>query len=316
MLYKIEWTLQSPIETQLQSDTIFGHLCWALAMELGEAALTEFLEAMQKPVLSLSSAFPQGTLPVPRLNARYGELPADLQGALVKRRTAKAAKGLSYLPLEIWLQHHHDYDHSEVIERNEAIQALVEKSFKLEQDVVVHNSINRVTGTTTKGGASLYTETVTFAREGTVFESYLDTDYFSAEQLRALFAFVENSGFGRNKHTGRGRFRIELGEHEFSRVGDPNAWLLLSNAVPAPDDPASACYDGFVKYGRLGGSYASGGRNPFKKPLFMLTPGTVFLGDRPPTGTLVRNIHPDDPAICQLGYAMCVGFHLRGGENA
>ena len=318
MQYKIEWTLQSPIETQLQSDTIFGHICWALATEFGEEELLEFLDKMREPKLLLSSAFPKNTLPLPKLKPFYEKLPPDLPGALLKRKKRKDAKKLSYLPIEMGLNKRQDYVHSEALEQNEAITAMLEESFKLEKDLVTHNSINRITGTTTKGGASLYAETVTFARENTVFESYLQTDEdtLSEDKLRAVFSFIENSGFGRNKHTGRGKFRIAIQECELPKVENPNAWLLLSNMVPAPDDPAPACYEGFVKYGRLGGKYATGNKSPFKKPLFLFKPGAVFFGSKQPRGMLVQKIHPDDPGICQHAYAMSLGFHIKGGQNA
>ena len=67
MLYKITWRLLSPIETMLQSDTIFGHLCWAIAYQFGESRLEEFLRAMEEPVLTLSSGFPASSLPMPVL---------------------------------------------------------------------------------------------------------------------------------------------------------------------------------------------------------------------------------------------------------
>ncbi len=317
MKYKIKWTLRSALETLLHSDTIFGHLCWAVSYEFGEKRLQEFLEAMEKPALLLSSAFPQGTLPVPDMVPPYDPLPDDLAGALLKRRTMKSAKDLRFLPLEQWHARQGDYVHAKVIEQTDAIMAqLNELCRKMEQEMVMHNSINRITGTTVRDAASLYSEPAWFAENDTVFDSYLQTDYFTQAELEQLFGFVANSGFGRNKHTGRGRFDIQLMDCDLKEIADPNAWLLLSNMVPAPDDPLHAGYRGFIKYGKLGGSYASAQRSPYKKPLFLFEPGSVFWGTKPPIGSLVRNIHPDDPAICQHAYAMCVGFHVPGGEHA
>lgn len=315
MIYKIEWTLLSPIETQLQSDTIFGHLCWAIAYEMGKSALEKFLAEMQAPRLLLSSAFPRGTLPVPSLVPPLSDLPGDFKQALVLRGDVKAAKKLKFMPLEIWLSKRDNYVHREILAQNEAINRMLEQAYRLETSAVMHNSINRITGTTVKGAASLYSETVAFAADNTAFDSYLKTDYFSKQELDVLFGFIEDSGFGRNKHTGRGKFEIKISESSLGDSTAPNAWLLLSNMVPAPDDPLAACYEGFVKYGKLGGGYASGSHSPFKKPLFLIQPGSVFFGEKPPVGMLIRGIHPDDAEICQHGYAMCIGFRYDGGQN-
>ena len=318
--YKITWRLLSAIETPLHSDTIFGHLCWAIANDretecLKEIDIGTFLKDMRQPRLLLSSAFPQASLPLPVISPPYEKLPDQLEAALAKRKLRKDAKKRKVLPLEIWQECRGDYDHSVLLERNERIQSLIGKLARSQEEMVIHNSINRITGTTVKGEASLYSEPATFYEEGAVFESYLSTDYFTQQQVETLFMRIELAGFGRNKHTGRGRFQISVEPWDPGQVEDPNAWLLISNMVPAPDDPEPLAYSGITKYGKLGGSYAAHKKNPFKKPLFMLTPGSVFIGAQPPTGMLVEGIHPDDPNIVQHAYAMCLGFKLRGGHN-
>ena len=307
MLYKIKWKILSAIETQLQSDTIFGHICWALAYTKGEPALKDFLEAMKQPVFLLSSGFPEGRLPAPKLHRSRRESMPDLASELKQREQEKQASKREYLPVELWQKHIAAFEQTHVHEAASEI----EKYFEL--ILQEHNSINRLSGTTRKGGANLYSEVVTYPAEGIkAFDSYLQTDYFNHLELEALFAFISDSGYGRNKHTGRGKFEISLEEISFPEPDNPNAWLLLSNTVPASDDPPPLGYEGFVKYGKLGGSYAVGAKSPFKKPIFMIKPGAVFFGADPPKGTLVRDIHPDDPAICQNAYALCMGFHLKG----
>ncbi len=320
-MYKIKWTLRSALETALQSDTIFGHFCWALIYsasdeESGKEKLARFLMDLENPIFLLSSAFPGGTIPVPVSQPDHVPLPEDLNEALSTRESMKSAKKLQYIPLEVWVKHNQNYRHSDVIQRSDAITKMIESMYKMEQVMIMHSSINRLTGTTTKDAASLYSEPAWFPEKETVFESYLETDYFSISELEQLFMFIELSGFGRNKHTGRGRFGISLEEYQLPKVDNPNAWLVLSNMVSDPDDPLLAEYRGFVKYGKLGGGYAAANRNPFKKPLFILEPGTVFYGSLPPRGSLVRGIHPDYPEICQYAYAMSIGFHVEGGEHA
>lgn len=307
MLYKIKWEILSAIETQLQSDTIFGHICWALAFTQGEPALTDFLEALKEPIFKLSSGFPEGRLPTPKLrrNSRTGS--AYLASELALRELDKQASKRQFLPIELWQKHCSAFEYTHVQEN----AGQIEKYF--ETVLQEHNSINRHSGTTRKGDANLYSETVLYpVQEIKAFDSYLETAYFSQPELDSLFGFIANSGFGRNKHTGRGKFKISLEPHSFPSVEKPKAWLLLSNTVPAIDDPPVLGYEGFVKFGKLGGSYATGKKSPFKKPIFLIKPGAVFLGATPPQGSLLQGIHPDDPAICQNAYALCMGFNLKG----
>jgi CRISPR-associated protein Csm4 len=289
----------------------------------GEAKLKELLAALEKPVLVLSSAFPEDTLPAPKLYYPPPEQTENLSTELQARADAKAAKKINYLATNIWTSRIGGFDAFAALQQQLEIERFLKveeekekQKKKIQQEIVMHNSINRNTGTTGKGTASLYAESVTFAEENSTFDSYLQTDYFSLDELTKLFSFIESSGFGRNKHTGRGKFVITLQPFSFPEVEDPNAWLVLSNMVPAKNDPPNAGYDGFVKYGKLGGSYASGGKSPYKKPLFMLKPGAVFFGDKPPIGSLVKGIHPDDEAICQNAYALCMGFKHLGGNHA
>jgi CRISPR-associated protein Csm4 len=83
--WKISWKPLSSLSTPLQSDTIFGHLCWAvnyLWAEKDKNKLTDFLNALKKtPCLILSSAFPAGSLPKPVIPVK-DELLDDLRNIL------------------------------------------------------------------------------------------------------------------------------------------------------------------------------------------------------------------------------------------
>ena len=59
----------SPFQSPLQSDTIFGHICWAIRYISGEKALKKFLSnysTYQAPLL-VSSGMPKGYVPMPIL---------------------------------------------------------------------------------------------------------------------------------------------------------------------------------------------------------------------------------------------------------
>jgi CRISPR-associated protein Csm4 len=67
--FKINMKLLSSIMTPFHSDTLWGHICWALRYTQGEEELLDFLECYDngEPPLVISSAFPKGYLPFPVL---------------------------------------------------------------------------------------------------------------------------------------------------------------------------------------------------------------------------------------------------------
>ena len=74
-IYKLTIRPLTSFLTPLQSDTIFGHLLWALRYTEGEDALVAFLNRYRddEPPLLVSAGFPEGTLPVPVLQPQPEE---------------------------------------------------------------------------------------------------------------------------------------------------------------------------------------------------------------------------------------------------
>lgn len=60
--YKITLTLKSAISTPFDSDTIWGHMCWALKYVEGESALKDLLNDYDngKVPLLVSNGLPKG----------------------------------------------------------------------------------------------------------------------------------------------------------------------------------------------------------------------------------------------------------------
>jgi len=338
--YRIKWLLKGAIETKLESDTIFGHLCWAIRFIDGEEILEKFLETMEKePVLKLSSAFPEGYLPFPitlpfsstnlqQLKNIFGyrDKPEDEYGFAQTKKKLKKAKWLSS---EYWFDHHNSFslgslymdvwakvtdktkpEHIFKEENQKILKVAIERT---EQETITHNTINRLSGTTAKEGANLYDEETTFYEKG-IFESFISTDYFPEEKLKEYFGFISLNGFGKNKYTGKGHFEIKI-EKIFLPVPDKvNGWLLLSNYLPAADDTNKIYYDAFVKYPRLGGSWACS-ETPFKYPVLMFRPGTIVLSEIEPVGVLKKEMHSELKGVSQCLYAFALPFNYIGGEN-
>ena len=327
--YKISWKVKSTISTNLESDTIFGHICWAILYLYGEERLKDFLSELNtRPCFVLSSGFPEGKVPIPAVPVD------DDYMKLLKERLSqsnsinekewyeekKSIKKIRYLPMEEVVGRDVVFSHNELVENywHQIIEGKKDrKEWKSEEmgipQAVIHNTINRLTNTTTKGGGNLYSTITSYYPDGFLFNSYIDTDLFSIEELREILNNIQISGFGKNKSTGMGRFDISIKEHIWSCNPEANSFLILSNMVPANEDPPHCFATSDVKHGKVGGSYALS-ESPFKYPIFFFKPGTVFLSDssqQKPIGTLLSKIHPDRKELVQNLYAYSVPVKIK-----
>ena len=126
---------------------------------------------------------------------------------------------------------------------------------------------------------------------------------------------VARSGYGRDTSSGSGAFSFELAPFGFPPLPGANAFVSLSNFVPAPHDPTDGWYELMTKFGKLGGDYAvgpgpGGVHNPFKKPILMLQAGSIFRDGsvREWYGRLVPDVHTD-PDIRH--YGLCYPLEVR-----
>ncbi len=327
--YRITWRCLAPYSTALQSDTIFGHICWAIRYLYGDVRLTKILEALASdPGCVCSNAFPVSKLPVPLLSlpknylkkwqSLIGKETPDAEKEWITNH--KILKEASLVSLEDLLSG--DFDLMRFLFHRYEEKARKNKtSIKKDKQLVFHNTINRVTGTTEKDTASLYAEEVSYidpygiagdVESIPVQESYLDCDdsLLSSVELDQIFEYISISGFGKNKSTGRGHYLISMEKYDWLIPEVPNACLLLSNMVPDETDAAEISYRGFTKYGKLGGSMAQS-ESPFKKPIFMFSPGSVIWSNEKPRGRMVMGIHPDNEMIVQNLYAYSIPISVK-----
>ena len=316
--YHLNLKPRSPCITPLQSDTLFGHIAWAMRYVFGEAGLQDFLQEYQpgQPApLIVSDGFQNGLLPKPFFRSltvsRVTEVIADLakqQGIAVSSRQLteilKSLKKQQHLPIATWQRLQQDLSAENLLQVSlEALDLKATLAQKKSNGVphaqpalVYHNTVNRVLNQVTEG---FYQQETQFYSEDFSYDVYLKSRVPEAD-LRQIFNFIAISGFGRDKSTGKGQFEITLTKSaRLPSVTDPNAFMVLSHYVPNPGAPKLGFYQFMTKYGRLGGDYAKAAipdvsaLQPFKKPIVMMKPGSVFFG--PPS---------DD---CGM---------LLGGENA
>lgn len=294
---KINWTPLSSYSTPLQSDTVFGHLCWALLYLQGEDKLNQILAEMNDKPFLVSSAFPQGKLPRPNYPIRKEQTDKTREQLNVDELIWSAK--LKKLKKIRWLDRDEFFANKCVFN---PIQSLIMLYSNLEnrtdeieqQELVFHNVINRSKSTSD----NVFAEETIYPVENMVFESYLSTELLNEEDIRQCLNYIEYSGFGKKKSTGKGYFKVDVEKYEFPKTGGSNAYLSLSNHIPSPEDSKDVYYSHLVKYGKLGGQ-VSANLTPFKYPVFVFTPGTLYKSETMPKGTVLSGIHPDKPEIIQ-----------------
>jgi len=301
--FRVTFQLKSAVASAFQADTIFGHLCWAKRYLDGEDGLTkEFLEWYGKdvglPPILISDGFPCDLLPRPLTPPREptsGSKQEQIE-AYDKQKDLKSIQFLS--PDEFNLAIH-----------GKAFEPTKKDSMS-KKNVTSKNQINRLTGTTGEGG-QLFEFEETWER--TPVSIYVKVANGFEDEAERLFRFVAEQGYGKRKSVGYGAIKsMDFQPFDgFRPPADANGYISLSHFVPAKDDPREGCWKVLVKYGKLGEEYAAG-ENPFKRPLVMLAPGSVFRTEGKPKefyGRLVPDISSKD-GVVQYAFAFPVPMKI------
>lgn len=299
--YLVELAVPSGFITPWHSDTIFGHLCWVAERHdefenfKGAGGLIDLYRNGKVPLI-LSDAFPAGYLPAPANLKEFFEKRQNGELDEVKYSFLKKVKSIRYLTWEQFRK----YQQGELFEVDGCKDQIIPA-------YTLHNQINRLTNTTGELG-SLFELEENFVSGGKL-NIYVRISEGFENDTRTLFELFEKGGFGRKKSTGKGAFKL-LSIAEFNCLDDtekPGGFLSLSHFVPAQSDPIDGTYRVTVKYGKMGEERAIGG-NPFKKPLLMIRPGSVFKTDsiRPYYGRLIENVAYTHTDVVQYGYGFAV----------
>ena len=303
-IYKIKLKLKSSYITPWQSDTIFGSLCWAMVEKHGKNLLREFLDEYKngKYPLVVSDGFPGDLLPKPMAGNVFDNDKNLIKNEALKiSQKAKLAKKTNHISLEEF----------NLIINNQQVEITPKEKIFYETGVM-HNQISRLTGTTMEGDL--------FEQKEIFTNSHLSI-YFSVEPewqetVLKLFLILAVKGFGKRTSIGKGHFSIEE-ISEFTGFSLPeknkaNAFVTLSNYIPNHTDPTIGQYKVFVKYGKLGQSYAHA-QNPFKRPLLMIKPGAVFWCDNPrfTYGRLVENVSLQFSHVIQCGCTLAIPAYIE-----
>ena len=306
----------APFQTPLHSDTIFGHICWALRYLKGEDELQKFIGRFEKDCapLIISSGFPDGYLPMPILRP----MTIDEEDAILNKhfggaklecyRKMKELRKLSFISKSVFLNLKDRVTYYDIFDSHLAAPSLLDVDLGGRRKTVSiwRSSINRLTNTVASG--KLFPSLKTFYESGSAFTIYLKDDFFGKALLDEVFEFVSRSGYGADKSVGCGAFEFELSNGwDLSNAENPNTFITLSNYHPQKGEFARGHYDTVTKFGKLGGHWATGlPGGPHKMPVIMFSPGSSFSVDRAKDfyGRVVAGVHKANEEIVQYGLAL------------
>jgi CRISPR-associated protein Csm4 len=296
---------QSAFQTPVQSDTLLGHICWAVRYVKGEKALIEFLGAFSEDnaPLILSSGFPRGYLPMPILRPlsidEEDGLSQMCKSKLEFAKEMKSLKKISFIGIDAMQILKDNLSYFNLYNKHIKGDILLENPNLWRISEVWHNAKNRLSDRVIEG--KLFAKQDIFFSENAEITVYLEDLYFGRDGLIEILDFIAKSGYGADKSSGRGFF-----EYSFSDDWDlptseyPNAFMSLSHYHPKGGDFIEGFYETTTKFGKIGGHWASGIEGgPFKMPLLMLTPGSVLIPDKQKNfyGGLIANVHKKEGIV-------------------
>ncbi len=313
--YKIK--MLSSLRTYPQSDTIFGHICWGMRYLKGEEYLKNFLEQYEDddvPLL-ISDAFPENYLPRPLLPPLKHEEIDNMARENNKTKfefmsRLKGIKKEKWIPVSLW-----EEIKSKASEKQITMELLKKSEKEKEKyEITAHNTISRNTNTTLEEGGLYFTTDAWFNKGMDIYVKFRD------DEVKRLWEYIwkeyiEKTGFGKDKSTGKGEIEIDI-DSSFDAnvfdVEDYNCLMSLSGvAFQRWPENLNASYKLRTKYGKLGGDFAIRG-NPFKKPVIIMEPGAIFYGikDISLKGQLLKNIHTDS-RIRHYGLPLTIPLRIR-----
>ncbi len=266
---KLTIKFKSPLGSLLLSDTIFGHFCWEYRDIFGEDRLKELLTNFEtKPFIVFSDGFIKDTLPMPFLKPKSLDemkeffLKSDKSADYYSE--AKNLKKVRFVDLdflddmkgdlELFALYNHIHDPS------------------IKTVHFIRNSVNRITNTVHEG---LYSTVETFYDEPVDVYAKYDENRIDVATVKRVFISIGVFGFGRDKSTGKGRFKlVDIKEEpEILTRKSSRSFISLSSGVP--DEDCEVLYGRtFTKFGKHGRAPVL--KNPFKNPVILFKSGSVF----------------------------------------
>lgn len=293
--------------TPWQSDTIYGHLLWGIRLLYGEEEIKNTINDFEnfKAPFIVSNGFIDGKLPMLKkqsvkreMNKEFAENLNLNLAEIIKKR--KVINKISNISLEEFNKLRGNYTNKEFI-FDKLRENSQEKNVKFsEETVVMHNIINRCSGTTVDSGIFFSRET--FVDKDIYIFIKLREDY-PIEKMKSLLKFIEDNGFGKKNSVGKGYFKTISFEvfDGFTKIDNADGFITLSNYIPKEYDYEKVIYENpLIKFGKTA-NFDKNADIPFKKTFACFAPGSIFKsGENKNIGKVLKNIHYDNN-IVQIG---------------
>ena len=318
--YEVTIRPESGFATPLKGDTLFGHLCWRLAVrrdaDLGALIAsydTRPFAVMSSPYVLTQSKkggrqrfFKKPDAPYALLEKKSGE------GRDEKIRNRKTLAVRSWFCIE---------DESRLPPLQSIEYVELKDQWKISRPQA-HNTLSRITGTTGTGEFAPYTvdEDVHRPELELGLICLVDKSRLPEDLLRNCLEEIGKLGYGKDASTGKGRFLVkDMKKIDLAGWGAPNAnaCYTLAPCVPRENECARSHFTPFVSFGRHGDALA-GSENPFKNPIVMADEGALFIpesGDRLKEkhyiGRAITGISKSLPQTVAQGYAPFIPVYVE-----
>ncbi len=308
------WNIKplSSYVTPWQSDTIYGHFFWGVALLEGEDELKKILAEFEKnnPPFIVSDGFVDNRLPMisKRVikNSEVERMAVEKNESIIDIATKiKRLKKVSTISLELFNKLRKK--ENDIVELVDEILDDNSKNRGIISIENTHNRIDRLSGST--GENAIFSLKENFVTENIFIYIKVREDY-PINKLEKILRFVEENGFGKKVSIGKGAFKTESFERfdGFEKISG-NAFISLSNYIPKEED-----YEYvensllLIKRGKVANLYGDEG-NPFKKPFSCFRAGAIFRGKSSGIkGRVLTNLHRKK--IIQVGIPFIVEVEL------
>lgn len=192
----------------------------------------------------------------------------------------------------------------------------IQRESKISIKNIMKNKINRLNNGTEQadGTSGLFSDIEKFYNSNVEITIFIKIrDDIKISQVKKYLNYIEDTGYGKKKNIGKGNFKTisfdKIG-NIFGKINAPNGFMVLSNYIPIKQDFSEIISgDIMTKRGKLGGDYSHFDK-PFKKPIVMYKPGSLFKGEVADVkGQALENIHYNKD-IFQYGFGFCVGVKI------
>ncbi len=289
----------TPFGTPFLGEILFGQLCWAVHRLYGEDRLVALLDgyADGRPFAVLSDAMPEGFVPLP-----------TLPNYLWQNDDGERRK---YLKKKAWLPVDALNDDPFTWQESACSDEEVCRSGLRVEEVVMHNTINRLSETTATGRFAPFMKPQTWLNPNQPLSVYavIDESRFTQEMLLDALTCVGQSGFGRDASVGLGKFELceKVETIELKQACRTHVTLASSVLSAVPDlVEAETFYRTKTHFGRHGEVLALTG-SPFKFPIMLATAGAVVTTKEPQTfltiGRGLSRVSIAQPEAVHQGYS-------------